>query len=205
MPRKNRVNPWGEIIAVPDRGMFMGNRGCIHRDGNIVRSSARKAWVTCLLEFRGRHREIMAVGRYTELFFLDEATALAAGHRPCATCRRGDYRRFKHLWTEANAGQIETPSIRDIDNLLHGERVTNGSKKTWQARLDELPDGVMITSDGASAYLILEDKLLEWSPGGYLGWRPRDAVKTVSVLTPFSTAQAIASGYRPYLHPSAEQ
>jgi hypothetical protein len=139
MPLQNRVTPWGEIVATPERGLFMGNRGCLH-DGQrrVTKAWARTPWVTCLLEFKDRHREVMSPGQYTELFFLDEATALAAGHRPCATCRRADYDAFKALWLEANpelAARSEGKTT-EIDKLLHAERVdARRNKRTWSARL----------------------------------------------------------------------
>ena len=152
MPRQNRVTPWGEIIAVPGRGLFMGNRGCIHGAGGNLTGKRweRKAWVTCLLAFKGRQRQVMAPGKYTELFFLDEATALAAGHRPCATCRRNDYSRFKQLWAEANTGCSGTgdASIKDIDNRLHRERFISGGRQDgWCPSLKDLPDGTFVVLD----------------------------------------------------------
>jgi hypothetical protein len=148
MPLQNRVNPWGEIVATPERGLFMGNRGCLH-DGQrrVTKAWARTPWVTCALKFKDRHRTVMSPGQYTELFFLDEATALAAGHRPCATCRRADYDAFKALWLEANpelAARSEGKTT-EIDKLLHAERVdAQRNKRTWSARLGDLPDGCMV-------------------------------------------------------------
>ena len=151
MPLQNRVTPWGEIVSRPERGLFMGNRGCLHDGGRrVVKTWARLPWVTCLLQFKGRHRTLMAPNRYTELFFLDEATALAAGHRPCATCRRDDYNAFKTLWLSANADVASNTNgtIEEIDRRLHAERVdASGRKCTWSARLDELPDGSMVVRE----------------------------------------------------------
>jgi len=208
MPRQNRVTPWGEIIAVTDRGMFMGNRGTLH-DGNGQLTSqrwTRKAWVTCQLSFKGRQRQVMAPGKYTELFFLDEATALAAGHRPCATCRRDDYSRFTALWAETNARRsgLANTSIKDIDNTLHQERfISSGWQDNWHPSLKKLPDGTFVVLDDPNtAWLVLGDKLLEWSPGGYLS-RIKQPETRVTVLTPRSIVAVLAAGYVPELHPSA--
>jgi len=209
MPRQNRVTPWGEIIAVPARGQFMGNRGCIHgAGGNLTgRRWERKAWVTCLLAFKGRQRQVMAPGRYTELFFLDEATALAAGHRPCATCRRDDYSRFKQLWTEANAGCPGTgdASIKDIDNSLHRERFISGGRQDgWRPSLKDLPDGTFVVlDDPGTAWLVWGNELLEWSPDGYKSRMQRPEYQTVTVLTPRSITAVLAACYVPGVHPSA--
>ena len=199
MPRQNRVTPFGEIIAVPDRGMFMGNRGTLHdAQGHLTSQRwTRKAWVTCQLSFKGRQRQVMAPGKYTELFFLDEATALAAGHRPCATCRRDDYLRFKQLCTD--------PAIEAIDNKLHHERLISGGwQNDWHPSLSGLPDGTFVVLDDPNtAWLVWGDELLEWSPGGYRSRINQADVKAVTLLTPRSIAAVLAAGYVPELHPSA--
>ena len=199
MPRQNRVTPWGDIIAVSDRGLFMGNRGCIHdASGHLAgRQWARKAWVTCRLSFKDRQRQVMAPGKYTELFFLDEATALAAGHRPCATCRRDDYSRFKELWANS--------AIEDIDNNLHQERfISGGWQNDWHPSLSDLPDGTFVVLDDPNtAWLVWGDGLLEWSPGRYRSRINQADVKAVTVLTPRSIVAVLAAGYVPELHPSA--
>ena len=168
MPRQNRVTPFGEIIATPERGLFMGNRGLLHNDeGHIKRSWLLKRWIVCVLEFRGRKREVMTPGRYTELFFLDEATAFAAGHRPCAECRRSAYNAYC-LGFEAS--QSKKVSAEVIDDKLHAERLTReGRKRAFPASLDELPDAVFVTVPawGEQAYLVWGKYLLAWSPGGY--------------------------------------
>ena len=209
MPFQNRGNPWGEIVATPERGLFMGNRGCLH-DGQrrVTKAWARPPWVTCLLEFKDRHREVMSPGQYTELFFLDEATALAAGHRPCATCRRADYDAFKALWLKANpelAVRTEGKTT-EIDKLLHAERVdARKNKRTWLARLGDLPDGSMVASSGARDPLLIWGGLVHtWTPGGYTTTRSREPDTAVEVLTPPSVVKALAQGYRPVVHPSAE-
>jgi hypothetical protein len=163
-------------------------------------------WLLCHLEFRGRQRVVMAPNRYTELFFLDEATGLAAGHRPCFECRRGSYNHYADTWTGALA--VGRPTAASIDERLHAERVGPGrSKRTFRAKLDELPDGVFVTLDDqdGDAYLIRGDSLLAWSPGGYRERRRRPRGLAVSVLTPGSTVAAIRSGYAPEVHPSARE
>ena len=208
MPRQNRVNPWGEIISVSDRGLFMGNRGTLHDAHGQLTSQrwTRKPWVTCQLSFKDRHRQVMSPGQYTELFFLDEATALAAGHRPCATCRRDDYSRFKQLWTEANAGRLglANPAIKDIDNTLHGERfISAGMQGDWHPSIKDLPNGTFVVLDQpAKAWLVWGSVLLEWSPGGYQSYMKRPDGEA-NVLTPQSVVAVLDAGYKPELHPSA--
>lgn len=201
MPLQNRVDPFGAIVATDARGTLMGNRGgCIHDgDRRLVRRWATKAWITCLLEFKGQRRELMKPGLYTELFFLDEATALAAGHRPCAECRRDDYRRFKAGFTAALEGRgVAIKTAPDMDAILHAER-TSEDPQTAPAR--DLPDGVMVRLDD-KAWLKRGGDLLEWSFQGYDGRRPSpDAA--VEVLTPPSTLAVIRAGYQVGVHPSA--
>lgn len=208
MPRPNRVTPSGRIVAVPDRGMFLGNRGVIHDgDGRIVRPWNVRRWLICVLEFKGRQRVVMTPNRYTELFFLDEATALAAGHRPCAECRRPAFLAFREAWAAGDGLDIPPAGIRvkTIDDRLHAERVGPArSKQTYQARLDDLPDGVMIRLEDSNqeAHLVHGSELLAWSPGGYREPRPRPAGTVVTVWTPPSTVAAIRAGYQPGLHPT---
>ena len=152
----------------------------------------------------------MAPDRYTELFFLDEATGLAAGHRPCFECRRKFYNDFADAWATGNAGGslASRPTAASIDERLHAERVGPGrSKRTFRADLDELPDGVLVTLEGQGrdAYLILGDELLEWSPGGYRERKARPRGESVSVLTPASTVKVIRAGYEPEVHPTARK
>jgi hypothetical protein len=202
MPRQNRVTPYGELIAVADRGMFWGNRGCLHdREGNLVRFSRGRAWAICLLEFKGRRRQLMAPGRLTELFFLDEATALAAGHRPCGECRARDYQDFKSAWAAAHpGGQATAPAI---DTHLHNDRLSGtGIRRTYHDHPQALPDGTFVELDG-SAWLVWGDDLLTWAPGGYGERRPRPTGHEVTVLTPRATVATLAAGYRPVVHSSA--
>jgi hypothetical protein len=209
MPRRNRVTPSGEIVAMPERGTMMGNRGILHdAEGRIVRPWRLKQWLICVLEFRGRHRTVMAPNRYTELFFLDEATGLAAGHRPCFECRRARFVAFRQAWAAGNLRHVapEALKVKVIDDQLHAERVgADRSKRTYPANLDDLPDGVLVTLAGrdGEAYLVLGDELRAWSPAGYRDRRRRPRDEVVSVLTPPSTVRAIRSGYMPEVHPSA--
>jgi len=191
MPRQNRVTPLGDLIAVPERGLVYGNRGCLHdADGRIRRQFQVKRWIACRLEFRGRHRaDPMPPGRYTGLFFLDEATAFAAGHRPCAECRRADYNRFMEIVGERRAD--------DLDERLHLGRT--GS----HPRMSDLPDGAFVLRDG-EPWLVLGEELLRWTPGGYTDRvaRPREA----DVITPRTTLEVLRAGWNgavPFLHPSS--
>jgi hypothetical protein len=209
MPRRNRVTPHGEIVVTPERGTMMGNRGILHDpEGRIRRPWQVKRWLLCVLEFRGRHRTVMAANRYTELFFLDEATGLAAGHRPCFECRRGRFLAFRDAWAAGNpAGPHAKPIAADaIDERLHAERVgPDRSKQPFTAHVDELPDGAFIHLGGpdGGACLIWGGHLLDWSAGGYTGRQARPREEVVSVLTPRSTVAAIRAGYLPEVHPSA--
>jgi hypothetical protein len=206
VPRPNRVTPFGEIVAVPERGTFMGNRGILHDEAERIRRPWQlKRWLVCVLEFRGRKRSVMTPNRYTELFFLDEATALAAGHRPCAECRHACFVAFCDAWATANGGSKASrrPTASDMDNQLHAERVApDGSKRTYSAKLDDLPNGVFVTLPEADnqAYLAWDDALLAWSPGGYGARRPRHGGEQVTVLTPPSTVGALRAGYVPEIH-----
>jgi hypothetical protein len=209
MPRRNRVTPFGQIVAVPERGTMMGNRGVLHdAGGRIQRPWRLRRWILCLLEFKSRHRAVMTPNRYTELFFLDEATGLAAGHRPCSECRRARFLAFRDAFTAGNhsgtKGDLITASV--IDDRLHCERITPlGTKRTFRAFLDQLPDGVFVVLDGSRevAHLVLGDYLFAWSPGGYTGRQVRPRHIEVNVLTPYSTVAAIRAGYEPEVHLSA--
>jgi hypothetical protein len=203
MPLQNRVTPTGDIIATPHRGMFTGNRGIIHDPATrtLTRRWTSKAWLTCVCEFRGRRREVMGGRSWTELFFLDEATALAAGHRPCFFCRRDDAVRFRAAWEKGNG--VEAVLAREIDAMLHGERLEGGRKRLHPlpSLVDELPDGAMVQARGES-FLIAQGRALAWSPAGYR--EAQNAIQDGMLLTPPSTLRALSAGYRPVLHPSAE-
>jgi hypothetical protein len=201
MPKQNRVTPWGDLIATPARGTFMGNRGVLHdEEGHIQRPWQLKRWLVCVLSFRGRKRTVMTPGRYTELFFLDEATALAAGHRPCAECRRERFNAFRAAWQKAH-GLPSLPTADEMDRQLHAERVgPHRVKQTYVAELKELPNGVFILRDAEGdrkAYLVWNDGLLEWAPGGYEGRLARPKYGEVVVLTPRTTVEVIRAGYVP--------
>jgi hypothetical protein len=210
MPRQNRVTPFGDIVATPDRGAFMGNRGVLHDDADDIRRPWQvKRWIVCVLEFRGRHRTMMTPNRYTELFFLDEATALAAGHRPCAECRHARFLDFCAAWATANANKNKSrrATADEIDRRLHAERLNSDrSKRTYSTKLSELPDGVFIRDLALKerTYLVRGRELLEWSPGGYVDRIARPKWATVEVLTPASTVAAIRAGYVPEVHSSAD-
>ena len=192
MPRQNRVDPFGNLIADPARGTLFGNRGVLHADdGTIVRRHALRRWIYCRLEFKGRKRELLQPGRYTELFFLDEATALAAGHRPCAECMRGRFNEFRAAWS------TDPVSATELDAALHAERLTlDGGQAPWRSPLGDLPDGAMVAVDG-TAHLVSGGAVRPWSFSGYGAATPLDRGREVEVLTPRSTTRVIAAGFRP--------
>jgi hypothetical protein len=208
MPLQNRVTPLGELLADPARGLVYGNRGCLHDEtGRIRRRYNGKRWIACRLEFRGWQRSrLLQPGRFTELFFLDEATALAAGHRACALCRRDDYTRFVAIWGDVHPGQIGADAI---DAQLHGERVapeTRGQLR-HEAPLDELPDGAFVLEEDAP-HLVLGAELLRWTPSGYAEGRPRGTDRKALLITPPSLVAVLRAGWQPLvplLHPSAVQ
>jgi hypothetical protein len=203
MPLQNRVNPFGEIVADPHRGLFTGNRGIIHDPATktlLKKRWSSPAWLTCVCEFRGRRRKVMGGRSWTELFFLDESTAFSAGHRPCFYCRRDDANRFRAAWQRGNG--VADVLAPEIDAVLHRERLDRGRKRlhALPMRLDKLPDGTMVSS-GAASYLIAEGRVLQWSPAGYRA--PSAPISDAMLLTPPSTVRAFSAGYRPVLHPSA--
>jgi hypothetical protein len=210
MPLQNRVTPEGDIIVTPHRGLLMGNRGGGFHLPNRTLGSRRWAsrqWIACRLEFKGRQRSaMMQPHRYTELFFLDEATALAAGHRPCFECRRQQAEQFAMLWAHAR-GWPAPARAPEMDFALQAERVgRQGQKITFMAQLASLPIGSIVRlADGCGkhSYLVLEDRLLAWSPAGYASARPLPRRGQVEVLTPRSIVAVLSAGYRPMLHPSA--
>jgi len=199
MPLQNRVTPFGEIVALEGRGLVMGNRGVLHDDRRrIVRYSSVKRWIACRIEFRGRRRSIMQPKRYTELFFLDEATAFGAGHRPCRECRYADYQRFLGLWESCHGGPARADAM---DMQLHRERLIDGRKHTYRSDVDALPDGTYVALDG-EAWLVWGGELLAWSGAGYGNRKSRPVRTEVDVLTPRSIVAVLAAGYRPGVHPS---
>jgi hypothetical protein len=194
LPRRNRVTPLGELVATPARGLVYGNRGCLHDEhGEIRRRYATKRWIACRLEFKGWQRgPLMQPGRFTELFFLDDATAFAAGHRPCALCRRADYDRLLAICGEVGADAI--------DARLHAERL--GLLK--RVSLDELPDGAFVLREG-EPWLVLGARLLRWTASGYVEPRLRPGAEQALVITPPSLVAVLRANWRPlvpFLHPS---
>ena len=205
MPLQNRVDPHSQLQAISARGTFMGNRGRLHNaEQQIVSSWKIKPWITCALKHQGIKRKLMAPNSYTELFFLDEPTAYAAGHRPCAQCRKKDYKLFKEAWARAFPEQQEL-SAKTIDNLLHAARLNDdGSQRTWSAKLADLPDGTFIEHDG-ECVLLWRGGQWCWSFAGYTQLHTAiPAVQHVNVLTPEPIVALFKSGLAADLqvHPS---
>jgi hypothetical protein len=200
MPLQNRVSPYGVLFRTPSRGTLMGNRGgCIHNDRReIVRPFKSRRWIACVLEFKDRHRVVMTPNLYTELFFLDEAVALAAGHRPCAECRRERYNAFRTAWGSP------LPTADDMDLALHPARIdSEGRKVKWSASWQSLPDGAFVDI-GGEAWLVRRDAMLLWTPEGYARSESRPASGSVTVLTPQPIVECLMHGYLPGIHPSAD-
>jgi hypothetical protein len=195
---QNRVDPKGNIIVTSARGAWLGNRGQLHGTGKtILRQFKHQAWIICLLQFKGRHREVMAPNLWTELFFLDEATAFAAGHRPCFECRRDDANRFKAAWLKGNPqyGFDSKVAIAKIDAVIHAERIAkDDSKVTFDADAAELPDGVFIEISG-EPHLVANSKIFRWTPFGYEESLPLP-IHVVTVLTPRSVVNAFRARYK---------
>jgi hypothetical protein len=204
MPLQNRVTPTGDIIATAHRGLFTGNRGIIHDPATktlLKKRWSSPAWITCVCEFRGWRRKVMGGRSWTELFFLDEATAFAAGHRPCFFCRREDANRFRAAWEKGNG--VSGIRAREMDNVLHGERLERGKKRLHPLPMPvtELPDGAMVQA-GDVSILIVQGRVLRWSMASYS--ETKTAIENAMLLTPPSTLRALDAGYRPVLHPSVK-
>lgn len=200
MARRNRVTPGGEIIADPARGFLTGNRGILcGDDGQLRRPYQHRAWISCLLQYKGNRQPLDDAHRWTPLFFLDEAVALAAGHRPCATCRREAYNRFRAAW-----GGGPLPSAKEMDASLHAARVVQRlrTQLTHEADIASLPDGAVIRWQDHPT-LVLGARLLRWTPSRYEAPDPRPASGTVTALTPAPIIAVLTAGYRPALHPTA--
>ncbi|MDL2407008.1 hypothetical protein PY650_15315 [Rhizobium calliandrae] len=200
-PLQNRVTPFGDIVAISQKGLFTGNRGIIHNPATKTLLNKRwssKAWLVCTCEYKGRRRDVMANRSWTELFFLDEAVALAAGHRPCFFCRREAAKAFRAAWAGAR-GQAEPP-VAVMDAVLHSERMARGRKRihALPGPLRELSDGTVIVASG-SAYTISDGRAFRWTENGYEG--PQKLVHAEGMLTPPSTFLALRAGYRAILHP----
>jgi len=201
MPLQNRVTPFGELISTPARGTLMGNRGGKFHAANRTltrRRWASRQWICCVLEFKNRQRDVW--GRYyTELFFLDEVTAFAAGHRPCFECRRRDAELFAQLFS----GKKERASASAMDRALHDQRLDGKAKRTHRRTIDGLPDGAMVALD-EEVFAIRGSYLLRWTPAGYAASRARPRGMQVEVFTPPSILSVLARGYLPLWHPSAQ-
>jgi hypothetical protein len=205
MPLQNRVTPSGDIVSTPQRGLFTGNRGIIHDPATrtlLNRRWSSKAWLTCVCEFRGRRRDVMGTRSWTELFFLDEATAFAAGHRPCFYCRCDDANAFRAAWEQGNG--IAHASAPEIDEVLHRERLEGRVKRlhALPCAVEALPEGAMVRA-GEESYLIARGRALLWSFDGYRATTA--TLRDAELLTPPSTVRALGAGYRPPLHPTAVQ
>lgn len=202
MALQNRVDPFGELIATPARGTIYGNRGGrFHRDDQTLgkRRWASRQWICCVLSFKGRHHPVWRE-RYTALFFLDEATAFAAGHRPCFECRRADAKLFAEKWAQTKGSEF--PYVDEMDRVLQAERVDGRAKRTHKMPIGGLPDGAFVTIDGA-AFALRGAHLLRWSDAGYVEKIARPRGVTLDVLTPPSIVAVLAAGYEPRWHPSA--
>ncbi|MGF1645945.1 MAG: hypothetical protein ACFCVF_03355 [Kineosporiaceae bacterium] len=208
-PRRNRVDPWGDLQAVPARGLLTGNRGCVVDDHErVVRHHGSQLWISCVLEFRGRRWPLARPRRWTPLFFLDDAVALAAGHRPCAACRRDAYRAYRDAVARA-VGTGEPVRAADLDRRLRAERLRRGrglsrtgDRLTWPAPYRELPDAAVVVGVDGAPRLVIGDVLLRFSFEAWTDPRPRPRRGIATVLTPATSAAALAHGFAPLLHPS---
>ncbi|MGE3076013.1 MAG: hypothetical protein AB7N24_09020 [Dehalococcoidia bacterium] len=211
MSLQNRVDPFGQIHANSSRGTMFGNRGgCMHREKQLIgRPWTNSRWICCVLEFKGRHREVMSENRYTELFFLDEATAFAAGHRPCMECRRGDANRFIDAWSRAHLGGERLKTISHLDEIAHRERVDARTHRqvTREVLLSTVPDGAFLAlpDSPGQAFLRWQDRLHRWSFDGYSESVPLPSERPVTLLTPPSFAIAFSAGYIPAVHETVEK
>jgi hypothetical protein len=194
VPERNRVTPSGDIIATPLRGAWTGNRGVLHQGREITRFHASNLWITCALEFRGRHRELWIPNRWTPLFFHDEAVAFAAGHRPCGECRHAEYQAYKSAWADALG--TAPPSAGEMNRRLHAERIFRGThrRRLHEIPWPDLPDGAFVAGESAPE-LVLGNDLVTWTPTGYTDHRPRPRRGTATVLTPPATLAVLRAGY----------
>jgi hypothetical protein len=210
VPRRNRVDPWGDLHAASGRGTFTGNRGCLVDDaGNVVRHHGSQLWITCLTEFRDWRHPLAAPRRWTPIFFLDDAVALAAGHRPCALCRRDAYRAYRDAVTEA-VGSEEKLLASSLNRRLVAERHHRGrglerarDRRVWKASIDELPLGTVVLDQDSRARLLLDDRMPAFTFDGWVAPIDRPTRGTVQVVTPPTSVAALANGYPPVFHPTA--
>jgi hypothetical protein len=219
VPRRNRVDPWGDLHAVRERGLFTGNRGCLVDDaGEVVRHHRGQLWITCVTEYQGWRHPLDAPRRWTPIFFLDDAVALAAGHRPCGLCRRSDYLSYRDA--VSRSGVRPVPGAVELNRLLAGERlqpaggagVANRNRGfdrardriTWPALVDTLPIGTVIVDSDRSPQLVLKDRLATFAFSGWSDSNDRPSGGTVEVLTPPTSVAALRHGFVPTLHPSAD-
>jgi hypothetical protein len=208
--RRNRVDPWGDLHAVPERGLFTGNRGCLVDDsGSVARHHRCSLWITCLTEFRGWHHPLAAPGIWTPVFFLDDAVALAAGHRPCALCRRDAYRSYRDAVTAAFGSPrplaaVELNARLAAARLRRGRGIDRrGDRRLWTAAIDTLPVGTVIVGNDGDPHLVLGEHTRRFGFGGWGAPVERDHGATVTVLTPPTSVAALRGGYAPVLHHSA--
>jgi hypothetical protein len=202
MPARNRVTPMGEIVAIPLRGAWTGNRGILHSSQEIVRFHAGDLWITCALDFRGRRHEQWQPHHYTFLYFHDEAVSFAAGHRPCAECRRADYDAYRAAWADGLG--VDLPSAKLINQQLHSERIVRGTHRRRIHRLPwtDLPDGAFVLLDSSPA-IVIGDRLTAWTHDGYGDSRARPRSGTADVITPPATVAALRAGYPAQIDHSA--
>jgi hypothetical protein len=209
VPRRNRVDPWGDLHAVSERGLLTGNRGCLVDDrGEIVRHHRGDLWIACLTEYRGWSHPLDAQRTWTPIFFLDDSVALAAGHRPCGLCRRADYLSYRDA--VSRSGVRPTPSAARLNRLLAGERLRHGrgldrarDRITWNAPLPTLPDGTVIVDHDGHPRLVLDDWLMSFTFTGWSDPETRPNKGVAEVLTPATSVAALRHGFEPLLHPSA--
>ena len=207
MPLQNRVDPWGHLNIHPSKqATLMGNRGALHNDvKQIIRTWRIKAWISCVTQFKGNKRALFSPNRYSELFFLDEATAFAAGHRPCAECQRPRSNQFKIAWLKVNSQQPKI-KLSEIDEQLHIERISlDNSKITFEAGLQELPIGTSFEYNSQSVMVVAHGLYLVWTFDGYTHPIQLDEKAVVKVLTPKSIVNTFKTGFTPTFHPTAEQ
>jgi hypothetical protein len=202
VPSPNRVTPTGEIVAIEQRGLFMGNRGCLHRrPREIARPWQVRRWITCVLSYKGWVAPRWEPGRWTPLFFWDEAVALAAGHRPCALCRHADYARWLDSWEAAHGERLRADPM---DRRMHADRLDGRVQRRHRRPWRDLPAGAFVaTAEGGDPALVLGDRLAPWSPAGYGRALDRPERGDATVLTPACTVDVLAHGYAPALHPAA--